>query len=737
MASCFFSPFSSCGLLLLFFFSFSVFWFYYGDSHPVFDPHWHPATATWYGSPDGDGSDGGACGYGSLVDVRPLRARVGAVSPVLFKGGQGCGACYKVRCLDPAICSRRAVTVIVTDECPGGYCASGRTHFDLSGAAFGRLAVAGEAGQIRDRGEISVVFRRYSPECLTVLSAWIAANSVEWLEMKHIWGGNWCFNGGPLQGPFSVKLATLTTQKTFTARDVIPSPTLNFGIFVAKEADWSSNLKELEMLGRELVLRKEAAVNLREVAARTTLREVRQKGHIYVELRHVGKRIIFFCTLCLTPCYSDTVLFDHLRGNLHARRLTAAKATLFGATPWPFNDGVLFFDSSNEPDLLLSGSDSQNDMALVVSNSSGTDHEVTSSFTLDSPSRNCCGRKRSGNYSKSDGSSDAKLGSSSNGHKASLRSSCTALDMVSTCSWAENSLIIPGVLLKEEVSNLALKHLGVGQIAYRIQEDKEGHGRKGAVEEEEPLTSPGSFFEIDDSGHRRQRKRKSFSDQEDYSDGSNGCSESLSGDGSSLDIVAADDPQQLEKRLISSKVVWRQLRKQKRLAAERICDICGQPMLPGKDVASLLNCRTGNLACSSRNTNGYVMQAFHPFHASCLIHWILLCESEMADQRNKTKVTRGRKGRSMLKNRISSIFCPECQGTGVAIKGEELEKPTIPLSEMFLYKLKAIEANKAWMKNPEILQKCSTGLHFPSGCVDNSQENVMPLKLLHFFRADQ
>lgn len=76
------------------------------------------------------------------------------------------------------------------------------------------------------------------------------------------------------------------------------------------------------------------------------------------------------------------------------------------------------------------------------------------------------------------------------------------------------------------------------------------------------------------------------------------------------------------------------------------------------------------------------MQAFHPFHASCLIHWILLCESEMADLRNKTKVTRGRKGRSTLKNRISSIFCPECQGTGVAIKGEELEKPTIPLSEV-------------------------------------------------------
>jgi expansin len=63
-----------------------------------------------------------------LVDVVPMKARVGAVSPVLFKNGEGCGACYKVRCLGSSICSRRAVT----DECPGGVCSGGRTHFDLS-----------------------------------------------------------------------------------------------------------------------------------------------------------------------------------------------------------------------------------------------------------------------------------------------------------------------------------------------------------------------------------------------------------------------------------------------------------------------------------------------------------------------------------------------------------------------------------------------------------------------------
>lgn len=109
--------------------------------------------------------EGGACGYGSLVDVKPLKARVGAVSPVLFKNGEGCGACYKVRCLDRSICSRRAVTIIVTDECPGGYCSGGRVHFDLSGSAFGRMAVSGEGGQLRDRGEIPVIYRR--SVCLT------------------------------------------------------------------------------------------------------------------------------------------------------------------------------------------------------------------------------------------------------------------------------------------------------------------------------------------------------------------------------------------------------------------------------------------------------------------------------------------------------------------------------------------------------------------------------------------
>ncbi|RLM65040.1 expansin-B17 [Panicum miliaceum] len=215
------------------------------------DMEWRPATATWYGDAEGDGSDGGACGYGTLVDVVPMKARVGSVSPVLFKDGEGCGACYKVKCLDRGICSRRAVTVIVTDECPGGLCAFGHTHFDLSGAAFSRMAVAGAGGRLRDRGQLNVVYRRtackYGGKNIAFrvnegsTSFWLSllvefedgegdigsmqikqANSVEWLDMKHVWGATWCLVRGPLVGPFSVRLTTLSAKKTLTARDVIP-----------------------------------------------------------------------------------------------------------------------------------------------------------------------------------------------------------------------------------------------------------------------------------------------------------------------------------------------------------------------------------------------------------------------------------------------------------------------------------------------------------------------------------
>ena len=68
--------------------------------------------------------------------------------------------------------------------------------------------------------------------------------------------------------------------------------------------------------------------------------------------------------------------------------------------------------------------------------------------------------------------------------------------------------------------------------------------------------------------------------------------------------LGKSDDQLMESSVISSKTVRKELRKQQRVAAERMCDICQHKVLPGKDVATLMNMKTGRLVCSSRNVNG-------------------------------------------------------------------------------------------------------------------------------------
>lgn len=51
---------------------------------------------------------------------------------------------------------------------------------------------------------------------------WMQANSAQWQDMQHIWGATWSLTPGPLVGPFSVRLTTLTGKQTLTAQDVIP-----------------------------------------------------------------------------------------------------------------------------------------------------------------------------------------------------------------------------------------------------------------------------------------------------------------------------------------------------------------------------------------------------------------------------------------------------------------------------------------------------------------------------------
>ncbi|XP_068645459.1 uncharacterized protein [Aristolochia californica] len=544
--------------------------------------------------------------------------------------------------------------------------------------------------------------------------------------------------------------------------------------------------------GKVLGLSMTNGCSLREAMALATLREVHNKGHLYVEIRKDGKRPIFFCTLCLSRCYSDSALNDHLGGYIHSQRYAAAKVTLFGPIPWPFSDGVLFFHNSSEKDQKLLTLDSNN----MSSNSN-------SMITVYS------GQNSNGNSSSNNGSSGLVV----NGHN--------------------NQIVIPGVLLNDKVSSLEVEHMGMGHIGLRLNEMNNCVNRiwcawlgQGESDDNDKLSLPSSDFGVVvfsyhyDLGRKPVasdlsllgssspsvetisfcgRKRiKSFSEPEDFSqdlddkcdsavedclDSNNSSEKAIvlqkdhsvhddyqlqeecldtknssekaivpQKDNSKTALTTNQYDQQLQhSRIISSKAVRKALRKQQRIAAERMCDMCQQKMLPGKDVATLFNCKTGNVACRSRNTNG----AFHVFHISCLIHWILLCEYEIWNEQainaklnhentgRKTKKKRGPKPSRVRKSGeengaskrtdILSILCPECQGTGVNIEGDELEKPTVPLSKMYLYKVKANEAHKAWMRSPEVLQKCSIGLDFQSE--ENCQEKVAHLKHLNFYRA--
>ncbi|KAK3017172.1 hypothetical protein RJ639_006242 [Escallonia herrerae] len=210
-----------------------------------------PAVATWYGSPNGDGSDGGACGYGNIIGQAPFSSFISAGNAALFQSGKGCGACYQVKCTQNEACSGHPVTITITDECPG--CNFSPVHFDLSGTAFGAMAKPGQADALRTAGLLNIEHTRipcnytrgtnlafrvdpgsnpYYFACVIeyekgdgdLTSVEIrAANWNDWAPMQQSWGATWKIqlpNGA--QPPFSIRLTSLEYRKILVAENVIP-----------------------------------------------------------------------------------------------------------------------------------------------------------------------------------------------------------------------------------------------------------------------------------------------------------------------------------------------------------------------------------------------------------------------------------------------------------------------------------------------------------------------------------
>ncbi|CAI9765170.1 unnamed protein product [Fraxinus pennsylvanica] len=214
------------------------------------DSDWSPAQVSWYGSPNGAGSDGGACGYGDSVGKPTFSSLITAAAASLLKSGRSCGACYQVKCSENTACSGNPVTVVITDECPG--CDPEPVLFDLSGTSFGAMALAGKADQLRNAGRLQIQYRRVDCNYPGVLLSFLvdtgssdyyfatvianvngdgelagvelkALDSNSYLPMQRSWGAVWKLNSeNPLNAPFSIKL-TGDSGKSLVANNVIPA----------------------------------------------------------------------------------------------------------------------------------------------------------------------------------------------------------------------------------------------------------------------------------------------------------------------------------------------------------------------------------------------------------------------------------------------------------------------------------------------------------------------------------
>lgn len=375
--------------------------------------------------------------------------------------------------------------------------------------------------------------------------------------------------------------------------------------------------------------RPKAVASLRLRAAQLTISNMNALGHDYIDLREDGKRIIYLCILCLKPCYSEPILFQHLNGNRHKKKLRSVELTMRLQNPWPFNDGMVFFNPSKDEF-----------------------HDVNSQVRLLEASDSC--RKNAGVLTKYNGTVD------------DMSDGCfisEVRDRVSDDVVAKNNitsidehpfLVVPDVLLKGDVGDIGLKYLGMAKIGARFYKDKKSKisdkirriwcewlGGKTTDDQDISCVSELDYAvvtlkyameismgwedetEQNERRGKKKKKRKSFSDPEDTSvslienndtslkdSATTRCNERTSSQlGLSCNAIehGVKTIHSDELALIgstSSRELRKEIRKRQRVAVRRMCEVCKHKMQPGKDVAVLLNLKTCKLACSSRNSNG-------------------------------------------------------------------------------------------------------------------------------------
>ncbi|KAH9604889.1 hypothetical protein KSS87_013651 [Heliosperma pusillum] len=166
------------------------------------------------------GLPSGACGYGALA-LKMYGGHAAAARLNIYQDGQGCGACYKIRCENTAVCSKTGTNIVVTDI---HNTTSNVTDFVLSNRAFRAMALPGKDKVLLGLGivdvEVPCVYKgqnlaiqveAYSkpPNYIAIKILYqggqtrilgvevMGINSTSWVSMSHNYGVVWDTSKAP------------------------------------------------------------------------------------------------------------------------------------------------------------------------------------------------------------------------------------------------------------------------------------------------------------------------------------------------------------------------------------------------------------------------------------------------------------------------------------------------------------------------------------------------------------
>jgi hypothetical protein len=287
--------------------------------------------------------------------------------------------------------------------------------------------------------------------------------------------------------------------------------------------------------------------------------------------------------------------------------------------PWPFNDGLIFFHASAENDEVQETTNANQNRLLERIESGNDNSRAIVTF---------------GEEAQSDVEPIAMDDTQADG----------------------SMLVIPCLKIASETVDVKVKKVGLGKISARFAENhgssnrkeirriwcewlgKENSqqdvtevqehdfavvifpysydlGRDKVLEDTKSLLPSGSMVELE-NGRESGRKRKApSSDVEDDGEFIRNqyiaCAEESSPlrNAPTTSTLDRSNSPVLYTKVVSNRAMRKAIRRRERLAAEKVCNICQLNMIPGKDVATFMNLKTGRVACCSRNPTG--VRSYH------------------------------------------------------------------------------------------------------------------------------